>query len=169
MIIVNQHTPHYFRSVSLCIIILLFSTYLFPALGETGTFSDLTEFDSVMMPSVAEQISSAADLTDTDDNCAILAAILTLEYTNQQRNFTMDFTKPMYVCKQDDIASVAFSDGINYVIVIFQSKPLYTGYGILYDNDSATVKSTLELTNESVKQVSLTKYNEKMKILIDQL
>ena len=152
------------------LIILVVSTAMFTeAIGEAGGFSELTEFKGKMMESVASQINSATDLTTTSGNRAILAALLSLEFTTQQPNFTIDYTLPIFACKQGNIAAVAVGGEEDYALIIFQMNPLSTSYGYLYGNDPATVKAALEATNESVWQVPLDEYNEKLAALVDQL
>lgn len=147
---------------------------MFALLGANGIAakaetSELVEFKSVMMESVSSQINSASDLTTTENNRAALAAMLSLEFTNQRPDFTIDYLLPIYVCKQDDIAAVALGGDEDYVLVIFQSNPLATCYGILKGNNPSTIQATLEATNESVWKVSLDDYNEKLLALISQI
>lgn len=136
---------------------------------ESSGFSELTTFKGKMMDSVASQLTSATDLTTTSDNRAILAALLSLEFVTQQPDFTIDYTLPIYACKQGSIASVAVGGEKDYALIIFQMNPLSTSYGYLYGNDPATVRAALEATNESVWQVPLDAYNEKLAALVDQL
>ena len=131
--------------------------------------SDLQEFKSVMMKSVASQINQATDLTTTDNDRAILAALLTLEFANQQPDFKIDYSLPMYVCKTGTIASVAVGGEKDYAVILFQSKPLSTSYGLFHTTDYKKVKAALMMSSESVWQVDLGLYNEKLEALIGQL
>ena len=132
-------------------------------------YSDLVVFESTMMESVSDQISSATDLTTTSTNRAVLAALLSLEFANQKPDFEIDYSLPIYVCKQGNIASVAIGGTKDYALVIFQMNPLSTSYGIFEGNDPATIKATLDTTNENVWQVSLDEYNEKLAGIVDQI
>lgn len=139
------------------------------AQAEEGDISELVEFDSVMMESVSGQIRSAADMTLTEDNRAALAAMLSLEFVHQQPDFHIDYTLPIYVCKQGDMAAVAFGGDEDYVLVIYQSDPLSTGYAYLYGNDAAVVRAALEATNEDVWEVAIDDYNRLLAALVEQL
>lgn len=131
--------------------------------------SELTEFKSYMMESISSQINSAADLTATANNRAILAALLSLEFSMQRGDFEIDYSLPIYACKNGKIASVAIGGKDDYAVIIYQSSPLSTSYGILYGNNPATVKASLEISNESVWEVGLDDYNTKLAALISQL
>ena len=134
-----------------------------------NSHSDLVEFRSTMMESVSSQINEATDLTITSDKRAILAALLSLEFVNQKTDFTIDYTLPIYACKQGKIASVAVGGEDNYALIIYQMNPLATSYGILYGNNPTVIRATLEATNESVWQVPINVYNEKLSELVSQL
>lgn len=136
---------------------------------ERDSFSELTEFKSVMMESVSDQIDKATDFMSTANDRAILAALLSLEFANQQPDFKYDYSLPIYVCKQGDIASVAMGGEKDYVVIIFQNKPLSTSYGYFYDATPATAKAALEMTNEEVWTVDLDTYNEKLAALVQQI
>lgn len=131
--------------------------------------SELVEFKSVMMESVSDQIHSASDLTTTENNRAILAALLTLEFAYQRPDYTIDYTQPIYVCKQGDLASVAFAGSDSYALVIYQSNPLSTSYGFFTGKQPSIIQATLTVTNESVWTVDIDDYNEKLVALIEQL
>lgn len=157
----------------LCLVMVV-ACALFPLSGAGGAFakaetSDLVEFKSKMMQSISDQIHSASDLTTSEDNRAILAALLSLEFANQRPDFTIDYLLPIYVCKQGDIAAVALGGEDDYALVIYQSDPLATCYGILKGNNPSTIQATLEVSNESVWKVSLDDYNEKLLALISQI
>ena len=137
--------------------------------NQDNGISELVEFNSVMMESVSDQISSAVDLTTTSTNRAILAALLSLEFTYQRYDFTFDYNLPIFVCKSGQIASVAMGGKDSYALIIYQMNPLSTSYGIIYGNDPNTIKATLSQTNDSVWTVSLDDYNEKLAALVDQL
>ena len=148
----------------------LFSENAIPAEDtEAGGFSDLVEFKSIMMSSVSDQINSAADLTATGDNRAILAALLSLEFAKQRPDFTINYKLPIFACVQGNIAAVAIGGEKDYAVIIYQSKPLSTSYGILYGNDPAIVRATMESTNQHVWTVDLDKYNEKLAGVVSQL
>lgn len=137
--------------------------------NEVGDASALVEFESYMMESISSQINTAADLTITANNRAILAALLSLEFSMQKPDFTIDYSLPIYVCKQGNIAAVAIGGEDDYALIIYESKPLSTSYGMLYGNNPATVRTTLEISNESVWEVGLDEYNQKLAALIGQL
>lgn len=150
----------------ICAVFALSGAGGIPAKAET---SDLVEFKSKMMQSVSSQINSASDLTTTEGNRAALAALLSLEFANQRPDFTIDYLLPIYVCKQGDIAAVALGGSDSYALVIYQSDPLATCYGILKGNNPSTIQATLEASNESVWKVSIDDYNEKLLALIAQI
>lgn len=137
--------------------------------AENPYISDSVRFNSKMMASVSEQISAASDLTKTNNNRAVLAALLTLEYKYQDPSFEFDYSLPIYACKAGNMASIAFAGKDRYVIVIYQTKPLSTYYAYLYSTNAAMVKASLELTSDNVWSVSINDYNEKLAILVDQL
>ena len=137
--------------------------------GESESFSELVEFDSIMMESISDQINKATDFMTTNNDRAVLAALLSLEFANQQPNFKYDYKKPIYVCKLGDIASVAMGGEKDYVVIIYQAHPLSTSYGYLYDATPQTAKAALEVTNEKVWTVDLDTYNEKLEAVVNQL
>ena len=157
------------RRIRVLLTIALLAVGLSGFSEEITGFSELTPFKGKMMDSVASQLNSAVDLTTTSGNRAILAALLSLEFATQKTDFTIDYSLPIYVCKQDDIASVAVGGEEEYAVVIFQMNPLSTSYGFLYGNDPATVRTALEAANESVWQVPVDEYNEKLAALVAQL
>lgn len=152
--------------IAICGMLALSCAGGFPAKAET---SELVEFKSVMMESVSDQIHSASDLTATENNRAALAAMLSLEFANQRPDFTIDYLLPIYVCKQGDLAAVALGGEDDYALVIYQSDPLATCYGILKGDNPNTIQATLKATNESVWKVSIDDYNEKLLALIGQI
>ncbi len=156
----------YLATVVVCGILAVLNTGEISARAET---SELVEFKSVMMESVSSQIHSASDLTTTENNRAALAAMLSLEFVNQRPDFTIDYLLPIYVCKQGNIAAVAPGGNEDYVLVIYQSDPLSTSYGILKGNNPNTIQATLEETSESVWKVSIDDYNENLLALIGQI
>ena len=137
--------------------------------GESESFSELVEFDSIMMESISDQITKATDFMTTNNDRAVLAALLSLEFANQQPNFKYDYKKPIYVCKLGDIASVAMGGEKDYVVIIYQAHPLSTSYGYLYDATPQTAKAALEVTNEKVWTVDLDTYYEKLEAVVKQL
>ncbi len=157
------------RIVTLLIMVTVLHLIPVSAFGENSVFSDMTEFRGKMMESVASQLSSAADLTSTSGNRAILAALLSLEFVTQCPDFSIDYSLPIYACVQGDIAAIALGGEEDYALVIFQMNPLSTSYGFLYGNNPATVKVALDAANESVWQVPIDEYNEKLALLVEQL
>ncbi len=139
-----------------------------PKINSNG-LSDAIVFKSKMMQSISDQLSSATQMTTTSGNRAVLAALLSLEYTNQVNSPYIDFTKPILVGKKDAIAAVAFCVGEYYVLVMYQAHPLYTAYFYLDTNSPSLVEATMSLTNDQYWKVSLSEYNVKMALLIKEL
>lgn len=152
--------------IVVCVVFALSGAGGISAEAET---SELVEFKSKMMQSVSSQINSASDLTTTEGNRAVLAALLTLEFTYQRPDYTIDYTQPIYVCKQGNLASVAFGGSDGYVLVIYQSDPLSTSYGFFTGRQPAIIRATLAATSDSVWTVAIDDYNEKLAALIGQL
>ncbi len=158
-------------SVLLVIMILAsFSNSAFAASKKKITTSELTEFKSMMMKSVSSQVSYASDFTVDKDKRAVLAALLTLEYKYQDPDFEFDYSKPIYVSKAGKMASVTFF-GTNgeCVAVIYQSKPLSTSYGYIYNATASNVKTVLNKTSDQVWKVEIKDYNKYLAALIEQL
>lgn len=127
------------------------------------------QFDSKMMPSVSSQIKEATDFTITDDNRAILAALLTLEYQVQEPDNKIDFTSPLFVAKYGTMASVSFNTDKGYVLVIYQMNPLTTYYSCANSSDSRVAKAALEMSSDEVWEVPYDIYLEKLTALIQQI
>ncbi len=159
----------WFLGLAMIVVYAVFALSGAGGISAEAETSELVEFKSKMMQSVSSQIHSASDLTTTEGNRAALAALLSLEFANQRSDFTIDYLLPIYVCKQGDIAAVALGGDDDYVLIIYQSDPLATCYGILKGNNPGTIRATLEATNESVWKVSLDDYNEKLLALIAQI
>lgn len=159
------------RILVLLVIVCMFSNIFF--LGRSNAeelfVGDLVEFNSKMMESVSSQISSATDLTTTSNNRAILAALLSLEFVYQRHDLEIDYSFPIYVGKSGTMASVMFCTESGYVLVIYQKAPLSTGYGISNIKDAYIAKKALEIASDSVWEVPLNLYNEKLALLVNQL
>ncbi len=137
--------------------------------GKNDSVNDIIQFDSKMMKSVSSQIKEATDLTTTEDNRAVLAALLTLEYQAQEPDNTVDPSLPIYVAKYGTMASVSFSTTKGYVLVIYQMNPLSTYYSIADSSDPQLALKALEMSSEEVWEVPYEKYLEKLTALVNQL
>lgn len=159
------------RLIVLLLIVCSISDIIFLDMSnaEALFLSDLIEFDSKMMKSVSSQISSATDLTTTDSNRAILAALLTLEFACQRPDLQIDYSLPIYVGKSGTMASAMFCTEKGYVLVIYQKKPFSTSYGITNEKNANIAKRVLELASDDVWEVPLNLYNEKLALLVNQL
>ena len=158
------------KGLSILLGLMLLTVLLISNLAFSDTaISDPVEFQSKMMKSVAGQVKSAADLTVTEDNRAILAALLTLEFQVQQPDNTIDLTLPMYVTRSGDMAAAVFAVSNGYAMVVFQKQPLSTTYCILYDKDPKLVKASLEMISDDVWEVNFQKYTEKLSALVAQI
>ena len=127
------------------------------------------QFKSKMMVSVSSQIREATDLTLTEDNRAVLAALLTLEYQVQEPNNKIDFTSPIFVAKFGTMASASFNTTKGYAIVIYQMNPLTTYYSYADSSDSRVAKAALEMSSDKVWEVPYDIYLEKLTALVQQI
>ncbi len=159
------------RIIVLLVIVCMFSNIMFldRSNAEELFVGDLIEFNSKMMKSVSSQISSATDLTTTSNNRAILAALLSLEFAYQRPDLEIDYSLPIYVGKSGTMASAMFCTVKGYVLVIYQKNPFSTSYGISNSKDAYMAKKALELASDSVWEVPLNQYNEKLALLVNQL
>lgn len=128
-----------------------------------------TSFKSRMMDSVSSQINEATDLTISGTNRAVLAALLTLEFTHQCPDKKIDYTMPIYVSKSGTIAATVFAIQDDYVMVAYQMHPLTTTYGFLGGKDAAMAKKALQMISDNVWTVPLNEYNQKLELLVQQI
>lgn len=153
----------------LCLILM--GTLLLTSVAFSESTDDMTEFQSIMMASVSSQIESAADLTTTAGNRATLAALLSLEFINQQPDFKFNYSQPIYVSVQGDLASVAFAGEEDYVLVLYQADPLFTSYGYLKGAASSPnlVKAAMMAAGESIWSVPYYEYSVKLAAVAAQI
>ncbi|MBE5806767.1 MAG: hypothetical protein E7317_00285 [Clostridiales bacterium] len=150
------------------ILVIVLSMSCMSAFAAEG-MSDLKPFPNMMMDSVASQLNSATDLTIAEENRAILAALLTLEYCYYTNTNEIDYTQPIFVGKKDTTVSCAFATGDDYVVVFFQMNPTSTSYGKIYDCDSAMARVTMMMASDEVWPVAYDLYEEKLAAVIDQI
>ena len=150
-----------------CLLIILCGLLLLiqPSLGENA----LIQFDSKMMTSVQSQIQEATDLTLTEDNRAVLAALLTLEFQVQEPDVKIDFTSPIYASKSGTMAAVSFNTTKGYALVIYQMNPLTTCYSFADSSDSSIARAALEMSSDEVWEVPYDLYLEKLTALVQQI
>ena len=147
--------------IILCGLLLLIQ----PSLGENA----LIQFDSKMMTSVSSQIQEATDLTLTEDNRAVLAALLTLEFQVQEPDVKIDFTSPIYASKSGTMAAVSFNTTKGYALVVYQMNPLTTYYSFADSSDSSIAQAALEMSSDKVWEVPYDLYLEKLTALVQQI
>lgn len=153
------------RIAILLMALILVSHHAFAA----GEMSGLTVFPNVMMDASADQLNEATDLTITENNRAILAAMLTLEYCNYAGTTAIVFSQPIFVGKKDTTASCAFAVGNDYIVVFFQMHPTSTSYGKIYDCNAGMARITMEMASDEVWPVGYDLYMEKLEAVVEQL
>lgn len=149
------------------LLIILYGLLLLihPSLCENA----LIQFDSKMMTSVSSQIQEATDLTLTEENRAVLAALLTLEFQVQEPDVKIDFTSPIYASKSGTMAAVSFNTTKGYALVIYQMNPLTTYYSFADSSDSTIAQGALEMSSDEVWEVPYDLYLEKLTALVQQI
>lgn len=159
------------RLLAMVFLLCLLSNVTFADISEAENtlFSDLITFKSIMMKSVSDQLSSATDLTTTNNNRAVLAALLSLEFANQRPDLKINYNQPIFVGKSGNMASVMFGTEMGYVMVVFKMHPLSTSYGISSIINATMAKSGLLMVSDNVWDVPINLYTEKLAILINQL
>ena len=131
--------------------------------------SEPIQFESILLKSFASQIKEASDLTLTENNRAILAAAMTLEYQVQEPDSKVDLTTPIYAARSGTMASVSFNTDKGYVLIIFQMNPLTTYYGFANSSDPQMAYGALLMSSDEVWEVPFDLFYEKLKLLVDQI
>ncbi len=108
-------------------------------------------------------------MTLTEDNRAVLAALLTLEFQVQAPDVKIDFTSPIYASKSGTMAAVSFNTTRGYVLVIYQMNPLITYYSFADSSDSTIAKAALDMSSDEVWEASYDLYLEKLTALVQQI
>jgi len=153
------------KGISYLLIVLSILLMIQPAFSEDAPI----QFDSKMMTSVSSQIQEATDLTLTEDNRAVLAALLTLEFQVQEPDVKIDFASPIYASKSGTMAAVSFNTTRGYVLVIYQMNPLTTYYSFADSSDSSIAQAALEMSSDEVWEVPYDLYLEKLTALVQQI
>lgn len=150
---------------------LLLSAFVICCLSTAfaSSVSNLIQFNSKMMPSVSSQINEATDLTISESNRALLAALLTLEFQVQESNVEIDYQSPIYVAKYGTVVSASFNTSKGYVVVMYQMHPLTTYYSFSNSTDATIAKLALEMSSDSVWEVPFAMYYEMLAQLVNQI
>ena len=149
--------------------LVLLSIFLIFSVVASADVEKPIQFKSKMMDSVSSQLKEATDLTLTENNRAVLAALLTLEFQVQEPDIKIDFESPIYVGKSGTIASASFNTTKGYVLVLYQMHPLTTYYSFSDSKSSKMAEAALKMSSDDVWEVSYDLYLEKLTALVQQL
>ena len=113
--------------------------------------------------------ASAADITADPEGRALLAALMTVEFTEQQPDVEIDTSKPIFVALMDDMAIVVFDTDQGYAQLFLQLDPLATCYGYIETHNAGAVQVDLEGSSEQVWELSEDEYYDALIDLATQL
>lgn len=115
--------------------------------------SGYTVIEDSVLASLTENGFTASTLVLTDETRAYVAVFAMLDFMNVMPDYNFDFLQPIYVAKQDDFITVAFSGQNEYVVILtdLTANTMYTTFSLT----STLIKTVLESTCESVWEVPL--------------
>ena len=132
-------------------------------------YTDLVFFQTRWTERFVKGYSSAAEMAGNPDSRALLAALMTVEFTDQQPEAEIDTEKPIFVAEMDDMAIVAFDSTQGYVQIFMQLDPLACCYGYIKSHDPDSVRMELDSTSSMIWQVSEDEYYDALISLATEL
>lgn len=132
-------------------------------------YTNLVFFQSRWVAKYMQNYGSASEITADPDGRALLAALLTVEYTEQQPDVEIDTSKPIFVGKMDDMAIVAFDTDQGYAQLFLQMDPLATCYGYIETHNPDSVRVDLEGSTDQIWELTEDEYYDALIALATQL
>ena len=132
-------------------------------------YTNLVFFQSRWVAKYMQKYGSASEITADPDGRALLAALLTVEYTEQQPDVEIDTSKPIFVGKMDDMAIVAFDTDQGYAQLFLQMDPLATCYGYIETHNPDSVRVDLEGSTDQIWELTEDEYYDALIALATQL
>ena len=132
-------------------------------------YTNLVFFDGKWTKNFISGYAAAADMTIEAENRALLAALMTVEFTEQEPKLNIDTEKPIFVASMEDMAVVAFDSDQGYVHIFLQLDPMAICYGFINTHDPDYMLVDLESTSDMVWQVTEDEYYEALIALATQL
>ena len=132
-------------------------------------YTNLVFFQSRWVAKYMQNYGSASEITEDPDGRALLAALLTVEYTEQQPDVEIDTSKPIFVGKMDDMAIVAFDTDQGYAQLFLQMDPLATCYGYIETHNPDSVRVDLEGSTDQIWELTEDEYYDALIALATQL
>ncbi len=137
--------------------------------GSGINYTNLVFFQSRWVEQYMNNYASAADITADPEGRALLAALMTVEFTEQQPDVEIDTSKPIFVALMDDMAIVVFDTDQGYAQLFLQLDPLATCYGYIETHNAGAVQVDLEGSSEQVWELSEDEYYDALIDLATQL
>ncbi len=132
-------------------------------------FTDLVFYQNRWTARYVQGYATAAEMIQDEDGRALLAALMTVEFTEQQPDEEIDTERTIYVASMDEMAVVAFDSTRGYVRMFLQLDPLASCYGFVNTHDSIEMMMELESTSDQVWEVSEDEYYDALIALATQL
>ena len=117
---------------------------------EELNFTNLVFFQSKWTERYTTGYETAADMAQDQQGRSLLAALLTVEFSEQQPYMDIDTTQPIFVATMDDMSLVAFATDRGFVQVYLQLDPIATCYGFVSASSPDSMRLDLESSCDQV-------------------
>ena len=132
-------------------------------------FSDLVFFQPRWTGPFMAGYSTASEIAMDPDGRALLAALMTVEFTDQVQDAEVDTEKPIYVGAMEDMTVVAFDTNKGYARIFLQLDPLATSYGYIQTHDAEAVRTDMESICDQVWDLNEDAYYDALIALAEEL